>query len=55
LGTPEYDVSADGPAHSVTYYATVRVGDLVALGEGRSKKSAEGQAARAAWQVHDDA
>jgi ribonuclease-3 len=53
LGTPEYDVSADGPAHSATYYATVRIGDLVARGEGRSKKSAEGQAARAAWEVHD--
>jgi ribonuclease-3 len=55
LGTPAYDVSADGPAHSATYFATVRVGDLVAVGEGRSKKSAEGQAARAAWEAHDDA
>jgi ribonuclease-3 len=55
LGTPTYDVSADGPAHSVTYFATVRAGDLVAVGEGRSKKSAEGQAARAAWEAHDDA
>jgi ribonuclease III len=55
LGTPDYDVSAEGPAHSVTYFATVRVGDLVAVGEGRSKKSAEGQAARAAWEAHDDA
>jgi dsRNA-specific ribonuclease len=25
------------------------------VGEGRSKKSAEGQAARAAWEAHDDA
>jgi ribonuclease-3 len=54
-GTPDYEVSAEGPAHSVTYFATVRVGDLVAVGEGRSKKSAEGQAARAAWEAHDDA
>jgi ribonuclease III len=54
-GTPLYEVSAEGPAHAVTYYATVRVGDLIAEGEGRSKKSAEGQAARAAWQSHDNA
>jgi ribonuclease-3 len=54
-GTPQYEVSAEGPAHSATYFATVRVGDLVAVGEGRSKKSAEGQAARAAWQGHDNA
>jgi ribonuclease-3 len=55
LGTPTYEVNAEGPAHSVTYYATVRVGDLVAVGEGGSKKNAEGQAARAAWEAHDDA
>jgi ribonuclease-3 len=55
LGTPTYDVSAEGPAHSVTYFATVRAGHLVAVGEGRSKKSAESQAARAAWLGHDDA
>ncbi|HTT59288.1 MAG TPA: ribonuclease III [Acidimicrobiales bacterium] len=55
LGTPHYDVVADGPAHSTTYVATVRVGDLVAVGEGRSKKSAEGQAARSAWREHERA
>jgi ribonuclease-3 len=55
LGTPNYEVVSDGPAHSTTYVATVRVGDLVAVGEGRSKKSAEGQAARTAWRKHDDA
>jgi ribonuclease-3 len=55
MGAPEYDVRGDGPAHSATYYATVRVGDLAAVGEGRSKKSAESEAARAAWRVHDDA
>jgi ribonuclease III len=54
-GTPLYEVSAEGPAHAVTFYATVRVGDLIAEGEGRSKKSAEGEAARAAWQRHDNA
>ena len=55
LGTPHYEVVGDGPAHSTTYVATVRVGDLVAVGEGRSKKSAEGEAARSAWLVHDRA
>ena len=55
LGTPHYEVVGDGPAHSTTYVATVRVGDLVAVGEGRSKKSAEGQAARSAWREHDRA
>ncbi|MGC2169656.1 MAG: ribonuclease III [Acidimicrobiales bacterium] len=55
LGPPSYEVVADGPAHSTTYVATVRVGDLVAVGEGRSKKSAEGQAARCAWREHDSA
>lgn len=54
-GTPLYEVNAEGPAHAVTYYATVRAGDLIAEGEGRSKKSAEGEAARAAWQRHGDA
>jgi ribonuclease-3 len=55
IGTPLYEISAEGPAHAVTYYATVRVGDLIAEGEGRSKKSAEGEAARAAWQRHGSA
>ena len=55
MGTPHYEVVSDGPAHSTTYVATVRVGDLVAVGEGRSKKSAEGQAARSAWREHDGA
>ncbi len=55
LGTPHYEVVGEGPAHSTTYVATVRVGDLIAVGEGRSKKSAEGQAARSAWREHDSA
>ncbi len=55
MGSPLYEVVSEGPAHSTTYVATVRVGDLVAVGEGRSKKSAEGQAARSAWREHDSA
>ena len=55
LGTPSYEVSYEGPPHEVTFYATVRVGELVARGEGRSKKSAEGEAARVAWREHANA
>jgi ribonuclease III len=56
LGTPIYEVVAEGPSHDVTFRATVRVGEvIVASGEGRSKKSAEGTAAHAAWQRHLDA
>jgi len=55
LGTPSYEVSSEGPPHEVRFHATVRVGDLVARGEGRSKKSAEGDAARVAWREHANA
>lgn len=56
LGTPIYEVVAEGPSHDVTFRATVRVGEeIVAAGEGRSKKSAEGTAAQAAWRRHLDA
>jgi ribonuclease-3 len=56
LGTPDYAVTSSGPSHSVTFVATVRVGeDVVGSGEGRSKKSAEAQAAFAAWRDHLDA
>ncbi|HEY1761175.1 MAG TPA: ribonuclease III [Acidimicrobiales bacterium] len=54
-GAPSYEVSSEGPPHQVTFYATVRVGELVARGEGRSKKSAEGNAARVAWREHANA
>src|SRR5665213_1327708 len=51
LGTPVYEVVAEGPSHEVRFRATVRVGEeIVASGEGRSKKSAEGAAAHTAWQ-----
>jgi len=56
LGTPTYDVSSSGPSHDVTFVATVRVGNgITATGEGRSKKSAEAQAAFVAWRGHLDA
>ncbi len=55
LGAPNYEVTSEGPPHEVIYHASVRVGELVAHGEGRSKKSAEGEAARAAWREHADA
>jgi ribonuclease-3 len=55
LGVPSYEVTSEGPPHEVTFSATVRVGVLVARGQGRSKKSAEGAAARAAWREHANA
>jgi ribonuclease-3 len=55
LGPPSYEVSSEGPPHEVTFHATVRVGELIARGEGRSKKSAEGEAARVAWREHANA
>jgi len=55
-GTPVYDVSSSGPPHDVTFNATVRLGDaVIASGEGRSKKSAEANAALVAWRGHFDA
>lgn len=51
LGAPVYEIVASGPSHDVTFHATVRVGDAIAHGEGRSKKGAETQAAIAAWEV----
>jgi dsRNA-specific ribonuclease len=47
---PVYETIPEGPSHDVTFTATVRAGDVVAHGRGRSKKSAETQAAIAAWE-----
>lgn len=56
FGPPHYDVEADGPAHATTFRAVVTVGESMrARGEGPSKKSAEAQAARAAWDGRLDA
>ncbi|HEY1825050.1 MAG TPA: ribonuclease III [Acidimicrobiales bacterium] len=54
-GSPTYEVSGEGPAHATTYVASVRAGELVARGVGRSKKSAEAAAARAAWREAEGA
>jgi ribonuclease-3 len=51
-GVPIYEVIADGPSHAMTFTATVRVGTRVlGAGRGRSKKAAELDAARAAWEA----
>ncbi len=51
-GTPVYAVTSTGLSHDRTYYASVEVNGLVAKGEGRSKKSAEANAAERAWEQH---
>lgn len=52
LGVPEYQVEESGPDHQKTFRATVRVaGESYGLGEGRSKKEAEQQAAESAWKA----
>ena len=55
LGAPVYETRADGPSHDVTFTASIRVGDVLVHGSGRSKKSAETQAAIAAWEVRPHA
>jgi ribonuclease-3 len=55
-GEPVYELSADGPAHDVTFTAAVLVGGVqLASGLGRSKKSAEARAAEAALEGRTDA
>lgn len=50
LPSPDYSVSATGPDHDKTFYATVKLAKtVVGEGEGRSKKSAEQAAAAAAF------
>jgi ribonuclease-3 len=45
-GAPVYDVTSTGPDHAKSFRATVLVdGDVLGLGEGRSKKAAEQAAA----------
>lgn len=46
---PEYDVHGSGPDHKKHFVATLKVeGEVVGVGEGRSKKEAQQAAARAA-------
>jgi ribonuclease-3 len=54
LGTPVYEVQSSGPSHEQRFIATVTIDDCVAgTGEGSSKKAAELEAARAAWEDRD--
>ncbi len=49
---PRYAVEASGPDHARTFYVTVSIDDQpYGYGEGRSKKQAEQEAARAACDV----
>ena len=55
-GVPVYDVTSDGPAHEMSFEATVSIaGQLRGNGKGKSKKIAETQAALAAWERRRDA
>jgi len=50
-GTPRYVVVGSGPDHDRAYVAEVYLGGTCwGTGEGRSKKDAEQEAARAAWE-----
>src|ERR1700728_4866718 len=50
-GTPRYVLVGSGPDHDRTYQAEVYVGGTMwGTGRGRSKKDAEQEAARAAWE-----
>ena len=50
-GTPRYVLVGSGPDHDRTYQAEVYVaGELIGAGAGRSKKDAEQEAARNAWE-----
>jgi ribonuclease III len=52
LGVPEYHVSETGPDHAKVFTAAAVVaGAVYGVGQGRSKKEAEAQAAQAAWIV----
>jgi ribonuclease-3 len=52
LGTPRYVVVGSGPDHERAYVAEVFLaGELSGTGTGRSKKDAEQEAAREAWEV----
>ncbi len=55
-GTPRYVVEGSGPDHDRRFLAHVYVnGERLGAGEGTSKKDAEQEAARTAWQEMRDA
>jgi ribonuclease-3 len=50
LGLPEYQVTETGPDHNKSFTANVLVGgNVIATGEGKSKRDAEQAAARTAY------
>ncbi|HET9089537.1 MAG TPA: ribonuclease III [Acidimicrobiales bacterium] len=52
LGEPLYEVESEGPAHATTFEASVVIdGRVRGVGHGRSKKAAEAEAARAAFEA----
>jgi ribonuclease III len=55
-GAVNYDVTFSGPDHDREFVATALVGGTeVGVGRGRSKKAAEAEAAKSAWEVLGDA
>ena len=52
LGTPEYEIAESGPDHAKEFQATAIVGgERISQGRGRSKREAEQEAARLAYEV----
>jgi ribonuclease-3 len=52
LGVPEYEIAESGPDHAKEFQATAIVsGSRVSVGRGRSKREAEQEAARLAYEV----
>lgn len=52
LGVPEYEIAESGPDHAKEFQATAIVsGSRVSVGRGRSKREAEQEAARIAYEV----
>lgn len=52
LGTPEYEIDESGPDHAKEFQARAIIsGERVSLGRGRSKREAEQEAARIAYEV----
>jgi ribonuclease-3 len=52
LGGPEYEIAESGPDHAKEFQATAIVsGSRISIGRGRSKREAEQEAARLAYEV----
>lgn len=51
-GAPEYEISESGPDHAKEFQATAIIaGERISQGRGRSKREAEQEAARLAYQI----